>query len=58
MPTVLTFALVDLVAEDVLLSRGKARKAIRSGQVEIDGHVVRDPDFRVDGDAKIIFHAQ
>ena len=40
MPTVFTFALVDVVSEDLKMSRGKARKAILRGQVWVDGVAV------------------
>lgn len=56
MPQKFTFVLVDVVAEDLKLSKGKARKAITRGKVTVDGSVVTDPDVRVDGDAKIVFH--
>jgi predicted rRNA methylase YqxC with S4 and FtsJ domains len=55
MPTVFTFALVDVVSEDMSLSRGKARKAVLRGKVSVDGVVVLDPDTRVNGDSKIMF---
>jgi predicted rRNA methylase YqxC with S4 and FtsJ domains len=55
MPTVFTFALVDVVSEDMSLSRGKARKAVLRGKVSVDGVVVLDPDMRVNGDSKIMF---
>jgi 16S rRNA U516 pseudouridylate synthase RsuA-like enzyme len=55
MPKVFTFALADVVAEDVPLSKGKARKAIVRGKVSVDGVVVRDPETRVHGDSKIVF---
>lgn len=55
MPQVFTFALVDVVSEDVSLSKGKARKAIRKGKVTVNGAVVYDPDMRVDGMARIVY---
>ena len=55
MPTVFTFALVDVVAEDLKLSRGKARKAILRGRVWVDGVVVQDPEARVHGASKVMF---
>lgn len=55
-PQVFTFALVDLVSEDVKLSKGKARKAITRGKVTVNGTVTRDPDMRVDSTARIVFH--
>jgi hypothetical protein len=55
MPSVFTFALVDVVSEDVKLSRGKARKAILRGRVTVNGAVARDPDMRVDGQARIVY---
>lgn len=55
MPQVFTFALVDVVSEDVKLSKGKARKAIVRGYVTVNEVVVRDPDARVDGMARIIY---
>jgi len=55
MPQVFTFALVDVVSEDVKLSKGKARKAIARGQVTVNGVVVHDPDMRVDGMARIVY---
>lgn len=55
MPQVFTFALVEVVSEDVKLSKGKARKAIVRGQVTVNGTVVYDPDMRVDGMARIVF---
>lgn len=55
MPQVFNFALVDVVSEDVKLSKGKARKAIARGQVTVNGTVVYDPDTRVDGMARIVF---
>jgi len=54
-PTVFTFALLDVVSEDVKLSKGKARKAILRGKVTVDGAIVRDPDARVNGESKIVF---
>jgi RNA-binding protein YlmH len=55
MPQVFTFALVDVVSEDVKLSKGKARKAIARGKVTVNGIVVNDPDMRVDGMARIVY---
>jgi predicted rRNA methylase YqxC with S4 and FtsJ domains len=55
MPTVFTFALVDVVSEDMSLSRGKARKAILRGKVYVGGKVVLDPHMRVNGEMKIMF---
>lgn len=55
MPQKFTFALVDLIAEDVKLSKGKARKAILAGKVTVNGTVVRDPDMRVAIDALVGF---
>ena len=55
MPTVFTFALVDVVSEDLKMSRGKARKAILRGQVWVDGVAVRDPETRVHGKNKVMF---
>ena len=55
MPRVLTFALVDVVSEDVKLSKGKARKAIARGQVTVNDTVVYDPDMRVDAISRIVF---
>ncbi len=55
MPKVFTFALVDLVSEDVKLSKGKARKAIARGKVTVNGVVVYDPDMRVDVSMRIVF---
>lgn len=55
MPKVWTFALVDVVSEDVKLSKGKARKAIMRGWVTVNGAVTRDPDMRVDGTARIVY---
>lgn len=55
MPQVFTFALVDVVSEDVKLSKGKARKAILRGRVTVNGAVARDPDMRVDGMARIVY---
>jgi RNA-binding protein YlmH len=55
MPKVFTFALVDVVSEDVKLSKGKARKAIARGKVTVNGVVVHDPDMRVDGMARIVY---
>lgn len=55
MPVKFTHVLVDLIAEDVKLSKGKARKAIRRGEVKVNGEVVYDPDLRVDSDARVVF---
>lgn len=55
MPRVITFALVDVVAEDVKLSKGKARKAIVRGHITVNEVVVHDPDMRVDGMSRIVF---
>lgn len=55
LPTVFTFALVDVVSEDVKLSKGKARKAILRGKVTVDGSIVRDPEARVHGESKIMY---
>lgn len=54
-PQVFNFALVDVVSEDVKLSKGKARKAIARGKVTVNDDVVYDPDMRVDGMARIIY---
>jgi predicted rRNA methylase YqxC with S4 and FtsJ domains len=58
MPRVFTFALVDVVSEDVKLSKGKARKAILRGYVSVNGTVVRDPEMRVHDGMKIVFKRQ
>jgi 16S rRNA U516 pseudouridylate synthase RsuA-like enzyme len=55
MPQVFTFALVDLVSEDVKMSKGKARKMIVRGKVTVNGVVVHDPDMRCDGLARIVY---
>jgi 16S rRNA U516 pseudouridylate synthase RsuA-like enzyme len=55
MSRVITFALIDVVSEDMKLSKGKAKKAIRRGKVSVDGAVTRDPETRVHGDSKIVF---
>jgi len=52
-PKVFTFPLVEEVAKAAKLSKGKARKAIRNGKVQIDGQVVRDPDVTVHGENKV-----
>jgi len=57
MPMVFTFALVDLIVEDVKLSKGKARKVILGGKVKVNGEVTRDPDLRVDADDKVEYFA-
>lgn len=44
-----TFVLVDVLAEDAKLSKGKARLAITRGQVSVNEGVVRDPDTRLKG---------
>ena len=56
MPTVFTFPLVDMVAQDMKLSKNKARKAILRGKVEVNGAFVRDPDVQVDKTMRIVFH--
>lgn len=53
MPSVFTFALVDEIAEQVRLSKGKARKLIAKGKVWVNGAVVYDPDMRVDAAMKV-----
>ena len=55
LPRVFTFALVEVVSEDLKLSKGKARKAIARGKVSVDGIVERDPEARVHGTSKIVF---
>jgi hypothetical protein len=44
-----TFVLVDVLAEDAKLSKGKARLAIQHGQVSVNEVIVRDPDTRIVG---------
>lgn len=55
MPQVFTFALVDIISQDVKLSKGKARKAIARGKVTVNDTVVYDPDMRVDHMSRIVF---
>jgi predicted rRNA methylase YqxC with S4 and FtsJ domains len=55
MSTVFTFALVDVVSEDLKMSRGRARKAILRGQIWVDGVIVRDPETRVHGKNKVMY---
>jgi RNA-binding protein YlmH len=43
------FALIDIIVEDVKLSKTKARLAIQNGLVSVNDVVVRDPDLRVTG---------
>lgn len=50
-----TFALVDLIAEDLKLSKGKARKAIMRGKVLVNDVIESDPDRRVSGTDKVMF---
>jgi hypothetical protein len=47
MPTVLTFPLVDEVAQARGISKNKARKVIQRGFVEVNGSITRDPDVRL-----------
>lgn len=48
-----TFNLLDIIVEDVDVSRTKARKDIMLGKVTVNGEVVRDPDARVDAGAEV-----
>lgn len=43
------FILVDILAEDMKMSKGKARLAIQKGQVSVNDVTVRDPDTRLNG---------
>ena len=52
-PSVFTFPLIDLVAEATKLAPRLARKAIRRGEVRVDGVVVKDPGLRVHGDSVV-----
>jgi molybdopterin converting factor small subunit len=44
-----TYTLVDVLAEDAKMSKGKARLAIQKGQVSVNDVIVRDPDTRLSG---------
>lgn len=54
-PVPSTQPLVDVLAEDLKVSKKKARKAIRFGHVSVNGEVVVDPDFCVDCTVEIVF---
>lgn len=48
------YRLVDWVAEDVGISRGKARRAIVDGKVSVDGEVETDPDRMLPGTCEVV----
>lgn len=52
-PAPRTYRLVDWVAEDVGLSRGKARRAIVDGRVKVDDVVETDADRVLPGSSKV-----
>lgn len=49
LPAEEVFTLADVLAEDLNMSKTKARLAIQHGQVSVNEIIVRDPDTRLKG---------